>query len=208
MENQKLTVSTLMFNKDSHSEIELPTKQDVTEIVNLMELNDVAELKSFLYGASKLTNIDVLEFSYGVDFIKNFLISDLINVISNTMEVMTLSEYLALCGSTLSDLGTPLQNEMHMALGMVTEAGEFADAYKKHFAYGKPLDVANCSEEGGDMMWYIGNWYRLTELDIHKALYTNIAKLKARYPKGFTQDKAENRDLSKERVILENGLKA
>lgn len=41
------------------------------------------------------------------------------------------------------------------------------------------------------------------KLERGKILQTNINKLKARYPDKFTQDKAINRDLTKERKILE-----
>lgn len=45
---------------------------------------------------------------------------------------------------------------------------------------------------------------RNNDFDITKIWDTNIAKLQARYPEKFTEEDALNRDLAKERQILEN----
>jgi NTP pyrophosphatase (non-canonical NTP hydrolase) len=96
-----------------------------------------------------------------------------------------------------------LANEMHMVMGIATEAGELLDAYKKHFAYGKELDTVNVGEEIADIMWYVSNLCRILNIDMHEMLDRNISKLKARYPEKFDSKKALNRDLDKERNILE-----
>lgn len=92
---------------------------------------------------------------------------------------------------------------LHSAMGLCTEAGEFMDMIKKHVLYGKPLDFVNAKEELGDSMWYIA-----LALDEMKATFgeikeRNIEKLRARYPNKFTEHDALNRDLNKERDILE-----
>lgn len=98
-----------------------------------------------------------------------------------------------------------LGQELHMVIGISTEAAELLDAYKKELAYKKPLDDVNCQEEIGDIMWYISNLCKLKGWDFEKICQTNIDKLKARYPEKFTSDDALNRDLDSERKILENG---
>ena len=90
----------------------------------------------------------------------------------------------------------------HAAIGMVTEAAEFLDAYKKHGFYGKALDNVNLKEEIGDMLYYIAIACDELGITFEEAMATNIAKLQARYPQKFTLDNAVNRDLEKERVIL------
>ena len=90
-------------------------------------------------------------------------------------------------------------------MGLVTEAGEFQDMLKKHVFYGKPLDEVNLKEEIGDLLWYCAIALEALDTDFEAVMETNINKLKARYPEKFTEDKAENRDLVKEREILENG---
>jgi len=96
-----------------------------------------------------------------------------------------------------------LSDNIHMTLGMVTEASELADVFKKRLAYNKPIDWVNVREEIGDILWYLANFCRMHNIDIEEVMGTNIAKLKARYPDKFTEDNAINRDLKKEREILE-----
>ncbi len=107
------------------------------------------------------------------------------------------------CPNLNDQLRQGLADEMHMVLGISTEAGELLDAYKKHFAYGKDLDKTNVGEEIADIMWYISNLCRMLNIDMEEMLQRNIAKLKARYPEKFDEIKALNRNLEKERQILE-----
>jgi NTP pyrophosphatase (non-canonical NTP hydrolase) len=92
---------------------------------------------------------------------------------------------------------------IHYALGIGSEAGELQDALKKYVAYGKPLDLVNLKEEVGDLLWYIARICDTAGFSIEDAMETNIAKLKARYGHKWTQQAALNRDLEKEREILE-----
>jgi len=92
----------------------------------------------------------------------------------------------------------------HGILGIATEAGELLDALKKAIFYGKPLDLVNIKEEIGDAMWYIALICKANGWTFEEIQQQNIAKLKARYPDKFTQDKALNRDLPKEREVLES----
>ena len=103
---------------------------------------------------------------------------------------------------TCPDLGD-FNNQLHMAIGASTEANELLDAYKKSFAYGKTLDKTNVGEEIFDTFWYLLNLCRILGIDPEVGMQNNIDKLKARYPEKFTQDAAINRDLVKEREILE-----
>ena len=93
----------------------------------------------------------------------------------------------------------------HAGMGMVTEAAEFVDVLKKHAFYGKPLDKVNLAEEIGDLFWYIA--VACNELGVNPSdiMQTNIDKLKARYGHKFNAEGAINRDLDKERDILEEG---
>lgn len=97
---------------------------------------------------------------------------------------------------------------LHAAIGISTEAGEILDAFKKHLIYGKDLDLVNVGEEIGDIMWYVAIITRYLGKDFYDLLDINIEKLSARYPEKFTTFSALNRDLDKERDILEDGLAA
>ena len=92
---------------------------------------------------------------------------------------------------------------LHAAMGMQTEAAEFTDMLKKHIFYGKPLDEVNLKEELFDMTWYMAIALDVLGYSFEDGFQTNIDKLKARYPEKFTEDRAENRNLEKEREILE-----
>lgn len=92
---------------------------------------------------------------------------------------------------------------LHASIGLTTESGEFIDALKKYIFYGKPIDEVNLAEELGDLFWYIGLACDELGVDFESVWEKNIAKLKARYPEKFTEKAALNRNLNKERGILE-----
>lgn len=96
---------------------------------------------------------------------------------------------------------------LHGAIGITTESGEIMDAIKKHIFYGKPLDKVNLIEEIGDVMWYCALILRELDTTFEDAAQININKLRARYGDKFSEFDALNRDLIKERDILENGNK-
>ncbi len=79
---------------------------------------------------------------------------------------------------------------VHAVLGLVTELGELADPIKKHVIYGKPLDEVNIEEEAGDMDWYAS--LLLTAIHSFRSdiMSANIAKLKRRYPAGYSDQDA------------------
>lgn len=116
---------------------------------------------------------------------------------------MEYQEYKDKAQRTLALMPNELDNNLHMILGMQTEAAELSDVFKKHLAYGKDIDWVNIKEEIGDLMWYIANFCNLNDIDLEEVMETNINKLRARFPKKFTQENALNRDLETERKILE-----
>ena len=82
---------------------------------------------------------------------------------------MNIQEYQKLAKRTCVNLGTDDLNRQHMLLGVISEIGEIADAYKKSVAYGKPLDRVNLLEEAcGDVSWYIVNWATFCENELLK----------------------------------------
>lgn len=105
------------------------------------------------------------------------------------------------------DWGTIEMDLLHASMGLVTEAGEFQDALKKHIFYGKPLDTTNLKEEIGDILWYCAIALEALGTDFESVMQTNIDKLKARYPEKFTENSAINRNVEQERKILENDKK-
>jgi len=94
---------------------------------------------------------------------------------------------------------------LHAVIGMVTEAGELADALKKHIFYGKPLDRINVLEEVGDSQWYAALAVDILKSTMAEVRQVNIAKLRARFPDKFNAKDAQDRDLANERAVLEQG---
>ena len=104
---------------------------------------------------------------------------------------------------TLRLMPPETQRLLHGAMGVVTEAGELMDALKKQVFYGTEPDKVNIKEEIGDLFWYIGILCDTLNVTFEEIFETNIAKLKARYGDKFGETQALNRDLKKEREILE-----
>lgn len=91
-------------------------------------------------------------------------------------------------------------------MGLLTEAGEFADKFKRHIFYAAPLDMTNSAEEVGDIMWYLSILLDHVGIDWEQCMQANIAKLKKRYGDKYAHHAALNRDLDGERKTLEENL--
>ncbi len=92
---------------------------------------------------------------------------------------------------------------LHAGIGLATESGEFLDALKKSIFYGRDLDTINLKEELGDVLWYLAIAMDALGTDFETEMEKNIKKLKVRYGEKFTKELAENRNLEKEREVLE-----
>lgn len=97
---------------------------------------------------------------------------------------------------------TELSQLLHYTVGIITEANELMVALAKGAITGT-LDKVNVGEEIGDSQYYINAAAERLGLDMEDLLGKNISKLEARYPEKFTEKGATNRDLEKERNILE-----
>ena len=91
---------------------------------------------------------------------------------------------------------------LHAGLGLLTEAQEFLIPILESIMRATPLDVVNLKEELGDTMWYQAIACNVVGTTFEIEQERNIAKLSARYPDKFTEDKAINRDLETERKVL------
>lgn len=81
----------------------------------------------------------------------------------------------------------------HGALGVCGEAGELADAIKKHWAYNKELDVANVIEELGDLTFYMQLIMNELNITWEEVIQGNIDKLNRRYKEKYSNEEAINR---------------
>jgi NTP pyrophosphatase (non-canonical NTP hydrolase) len=92
----------------------------------------------------------------------------------------------------------------HGIMGIASEGGELLDTLKASMFYGKKLDEVNIKEELGDLMWFTAITLKAMGSSFEEIMDININKLKKRYPDGFSEHDALNRDLKGERVILED----
>ena len=91
----------------------------------------------------------------------------------------------------------------HGIIGIITEAGELAEALAQAIVTGEQLDLTNVAEEVGDNQWYAAAILRVLGTTFDDVQRTNIAKLRARFPNKFDAHDANNRNLERERKILE-----
>lgn len=94
----------------------------------------------------------------------------------------------------------------HGVVGSCTESTEMVEALLSSM-YGDELDGVNLGEEIGDQLWYFAILVDELGLDFETIAGAVINKLRLRYPEKFTSEKAINRDVDSERVVLENDLK-
>ena len=95
---------------------------------------------------------------------------------------------------------------IHGIVGIATEVGELLENLKTAIEENEQLDWVNLAEECGDVFWYIAAISDFTGFDFESMQKTNIEKLKARFPEKFTEEKANNRNTTLERKILEENV--
>jgi len=81
-------------------------------------------------------------------------------------------------------------NLTHGALGLGGEAGEVIDLIKKHAFHNKPVDKEKLISELGDVRWYLEYLCASLNVTMEQVEANNIAKLKVRYPNGFSFEAA------------------
>lgn len=81
----------------------------------------------------------------------------------------------------------------NFALGLTGEAGEVADALKKHLFHGKPLDSEALLLELGDCAWYLATLAHELGFTLDEVFARNVQKLRARFPDGFSTQAANER---------------
>ncbi|KKN19523.1 hypothetical protein LCGC14_0944830 [marine sediment metagenome] len=95
----------------------------------------------------------------------------------------------------------------HAIVGLATEATELTEALANTLiGSNTELDGINILEELGDLNWYEAIAIDTLNGDFENVLATNIDKLRERFPEKFTSDNAINRDVDKERALLEEKL--
>jgi NTP pyrophosphatase (non-canonical NTP hydrolase) len=93
---------------------------------------------------------------------------------------------------------------LHGIIGLITEAGELAEAALRFLKQHEDFDFTNLKEEGGDNQWYAAELFEAIQTTFEEVQRLNIAKLASRYGDKFSELRAQNRDLNAERKVLED----
>lgn len=106
---------------------------------------------------------------------------------------MTGKEYQKLAMRTCSIQYDNKEGRLHHAVfGLTSEAGEVAGILQKVYQ-GHEFDKEHIKKELGDCLWMIAEACEALDLDMDDVMQTNIDKLKARYPEGFSADRSLHR---------------
>ena len=76
----------------------------------------------------------------------------------------------------------------NIALGLVGEAGEFANEIRKIEYQGHPLERDKLLKELGDVRFYLQAAYDFMGVTDNEVIVGNMEKLTRRYPNGFTPE--------------------
>ena len=108
--------------------------------------------------------------------------------------MMDIDAYQIACmGTAKSDHASRQEQLFNFTLGLVGEAGEFANKLKKELYHGHPTEVKEYIEELGDVLWYVAMLAHTFNRTLSSVAEENIAKLDRRYPAGFDPDRSRNR---------------
>lgn len=98
------------------------------------------------------------------------------------------TKYADFVNSKFKSMPSAKEDLLHATFGIVGEAGEIADAIKKHYFYNKPLDLENVIEELGDLEFYMQALRMCLAISRKDILIANMVKLSKRYGTGSYSD--------------------
>lgn len=107
---------------------------------------------------------------------------------------MHLDEYQRLAARTLNPALDRERRLMDAAAGLAEEAGETLGRLRKHLYVGHPLDREGVVKELGDVLWCLAAVATALDVPLHEVAEANIAKLRRRYPDGFTVEGSLGRE--------------
>lgn len=106
---------------------------------------------------------------------------------------MTANEYQRLAARTINRQLSECEVEMHALFGMVGEIGELHSIYQKKFQGHEEDTEEHRKKECGDLLWFMAEYCTACGWELEDVMQTNIDKLIARYPEGFSAEKSLHR---------------
>lgn len=87
---------------------------------------------------------------------------------------------------------TDEQRLLHALHGISAEAGEIHGIYQKQYQ-GHPVDQGKVLDEASDLLWFLAELADCIGVSLANIARYNVAKLIARYPEGFSEDRSIHR---------------
>jgi len=111
----------------------------------------------------------------------------------DTPAPLTLTEYQRLAGRTINGSLSVDQRLLDASAGLAEEAGEVLGLVRKHLFMHHDLDTARLRTELGDALWCLTAAAGALGLSLEDVAAANLAKLRRRYPGGYSDDASANR---------------
>lgn len=120
--------------------------------------------------------------------------AEIYEICNEKSEGLTANDYQRQAMKTLNSKLSRQEILINGVMGLCGESGEAIDVVKKHLFHGHPLDREALKKELGDIAWYLAETAYALDISLEEILSTNIAKLKQRYPEGFSVSASLNRE--------------
>jgi len=108
--------------------------------------------------------------------------------------VTTFDEYAREAARTENTRLTDAERLMDAAAGLAEEGGEVLALVRKHLYQGHPLDRERVAKELGDTLWCMATVARSVGLSLDEIATGNLAKLRRRYPEGYSDEASRFRE--------------
>ena len=106
---------------------------------------------------------------------------------------MIFREYQDAARRTQNPELTPRERLEHASWGLASEVGEICGILQKQHQ-GHQVNIPNLRKEIGDVQWFLTELCDVYGFDLGMIAEENIAKLKRRYPAGFSAERSLNRE--------------
>ncbi|MHB0948000.1 MAG: nucleoside triphosphate pyrophosphohydrolase family protein [Gemmatimonadaceae bacterium] len=107
---------------------------------------------------------------------------------------MRFDEYDAAAGRTVNARLDDRDRLLDAAAGLAEEGGEVLGLVRKHLFMGHALDRDRLATELGDALWCLAMTARAAGLTLDAVAERNLAKLRVRYPEGYSDARSKDRD--------------
>jgi NTP pyrophosphatase (non-canonical NTP hydrolase) len=106
---------------------------------------------------------------------------------------MTLDEYQSAAARTTNLELSETERLFDAAAGLAEESGEILGLVRKHAYQSRPLQRDTLQIELGDALWCLTMTAQHAGLTLEQVAASNIAKLRARYPSGYSDAASHDR---------------